>query len=79
VTARPASNLTEDNSNWRSRLLLAAYLLFIALLLGADNTKLTNNVFYLFLMLPAGVMIARRQLRPTRACLLLGATCCTWR
>lgn len=72
MTARPASNLTEDNSNWRSRLLLAAYLLFIALLLGADNTKLTNNVFYLFLMLPAGVMIARRQLRPTRACLLLG-------
>lgn len=73
MTARPASRLTEGNSNWRGRLLLAAYLLFIALLLGADNTKLTNNVFYLFLMLPAGVLIAHRQVRPTRACLMLGS------
>lgn len=60
------------NGKWPSRLLLATYIIFIALLLGADNTKLTNNFFYLFLMLPAMILVARRQLRPTRACLLLG-------
>ncbi len=56
-----------------SSLLLAAYLLFIALLLGSDNTKLTNNFFYLCLMLPAAILVARRQLRPTLPCLLLGS------
>ncbi|WP_010324520.1 O-antigen ligase family protein [Marinobacterium stanieri] len=68
---QPAHRLPDANNRW-GRFLLAAYLLFITLLLGAENTKLTNNVFYLFLMLPAVVLVARRQLRPTRACLLLG-------
>ncbi|MBV0933267.1 O-antigen ligase family protein [Marinobacterium weihaiense] len=55
------------------RLLLIAYLFFIALLLSSDNTKLTNNFFYLCIMLPAFFILARRQLLPTRPCLLL---CC---
>lgn len=52
--------------------LFAAFLLFMALLLASDNTKLANNVFYLFLMLPAWLLLARRQLRPTRSGMLLG-------
>ena len=52
---------------------LSAFLfLFLIMLISIDNSKLVNNFFYVFLLLPAVFIATKEKIKPTTSALIIG-------